>query len=120
MSFSTSTSLGSTAPGSLNGGMANRNAMGMGIGQNWQHAPINSFANSIWNNWQITPQVSIQTELNTGFGGLSLHNNDNNCKCPICQGPTWAMGRVCDHCKTNVSRLRQLPLYMYLHAQNPT
>ena len=95
MSINTSTNLGGSVPGSFNTGIANNNAMGM------------------WQNWQNLPQTQMQSGLSLGMTGQSFHNSGNGCECPICKGPTWAMGRVCEHCKTNVSRWRNLPLSIF-------
>ncbi len=52
----------------------------------------------------------VNSNVLMGIGGQSFHNSGNTCERPICKGPTWAMGRVCEHCKTNVSRWRHMPL----------
>ena len=97
MSSNASASMGSTFPGSFNSGMQNSNC----------------FATGIWQNWQIIPQTQIQSVFSTGIGRLSFHNHGNPCECPICKGPTWASGRVCEHCKTNFSRWRHISLEFF-------
>lgn len=52
----------------------------------------------------------VNSNVLMGIGGPSFHNSGNACECPICKGPTWAMGRVCEHCKTNMSRWHHMPL----------
>ena len=97
MSINTSTNLGGSVPGSFNAGIANHNGLGSGM----------------WQSWQSTPQTQAQSGFSQGIGGLSFHNSGNTFECPICKGPTWAMGRVCEHCKTNVSRWRNMPLSIF-------
>ena len=97
MSINTSTNLGGSVPGSFNAGIANHNGLGSGM----------------WQSWQSTPQTQAQIGFSQGIGGLSFHNSGNTFECPICKGPTWAMGRVCEHCKTNVSRWRNMPLSIF-------
>jgi len=97
MSINTSTNLGGSVPGSFNAGIANNNGLAAGM----------------WQSWQSTPQTQAQSGFSQGIGGLSFHNSGNTFECPICKGPIWAMGRVCEHCKTNVSRWRHLPLSIF-------
>ncbi len=110
MSFNTSTNIGNNTPGSLNNGMVNSNVL-MGIGQSSQSGlSNNNFATGIWQSWQNTPQTRVQSGFVQGNGGLSFNNSGNFFECPLCKGPTWAKGRVCEHCKTNISRWRHMPL----------